>query len=64
MSICMSKDEIRIMAASIENIDIESFLTQIQSWQQSLDKGRSYDDCVYGTIGGVMDIFYDCCVFI
>lgn len=60
----MSKDEIRIVAASIENIDVESFLTQIQSWQQSLDRRRSYDDCVCDTIDGVMDIFYDCCEFI
>ena len=54
---------IRSTATSIEAVDVESFLTQIQGWQQSLDYSRSYDNCIVGTLDGVLDIFFDCCSF-
>jgi hypothetical protein len=54
---------IKTTAASITEVDIESFLTQIQNWQRELNQQRSYDDCIIGTLDGVLDIFFDCCVF-
>ena len=58
----MYKDDcIRTTAASIEEVDIESFLVQIQDWQQSLNRNRSFDNCVIETLDSVLDLFFDCC---
>lgn len=62
---CMFKNDcINTTAASIESVDIQSFLTQIDEWQRSLNIQDNGDLVIISVLDSVLDIFFDCCEFI
>ena len=54
----LSNEDIRLLSASIESIDVDGFLTELETWQNTAK------DLEVDIIDTVFDIFFAYCEFI